>query len=125
MSTNNKPTTHQGDLAKLPRALAPLVERPQWAVWRWTQRANGTWQKPPFMAARAAAPRQHQGSSTWSDYATALAAVQAGNADGITYVLTEEDPFAADRSRSLPPPRHPLDRRLGAEFPRRRPPHLF
>ena len=25
-----KPTTHQRDLAKLPRALAPLIERPQW-----------------------------------------------------------------------------------------------
>ena len=30
-----------------------------------------------------------------ADYATALAAVQAGHADGITYVLTEDDPFAA------------------------------
>ena len=34
-------------------------------------------------------------SDTWTDYATALATVQAGNADGISYVLTEEDPFAA------------------------------
>ena len=33
--------------------------------------------------------------STWSDYATALATVQAGHADGITYVLTKDDPFAA------------------------------
>src|SRR5262245_6310242 len=32
-----KPTTHQTDLSKLPRALAPLMARPQWAVWRWTQ----------------------------------------------------------------------------------------
>ena len=62
MSTNTKPTTHQRDLAKLPRALAPLIERPQWAVWRWTQRDNGTWQKPPFMAAEPRAARQHQGS---------------------------------------------------------------
>lgn len=42
-----------------------------------------------------AAVRQHQGSSTWADYATALAAVQRGDADGISYVLTEADPFAA------------------------------
>ena len=77
------------DLAKLPRALAPLIERPQWAVWRWTQKPNGSWQKPPFMARE---PQRHASTkdpSTWSDYATALAAVQAGNADGITYVLTE------------------------------------
>ena len=29
------------------------------------------------------------------DYATALATVQAGDADGISYVLTENDPLAA------------------------------
>jgi len=33
-SNFEKPTTHQGDLAKLPRALTPLLERPQWVVWR-------------------------------------------------------------------------------------------
>ena len=90
-----KPVTHQGDLAKLPRALAPLSERPQWAVWRWTQKPNGRWQKPPYQARD---PRRHastKDSDTWSDYATALATVQAGKADGISYVLTEADPFAA------------------------------
>ena len=88
---NAKPTTHQGDLAKLPRALTPLIERPQWAVWRWTRQSNGRWQKPPFQAGD---PQRHASTkdpSTWSDYATALAAVQAGDADGISYVLTEND----------------------------------
>ena len=33
--------------------------------------------------------------STWADYATALAAVETGDADGISYILTEDDPFAA------------------------------
>ncbi len=47
---NRKPITHQRDLAKLPRALAPLIERPQWCVWRWTQKPDGSWQKPPFQA---------------------------------------------------------------------------
>ena len=90
-----KPTTHQRDLAKLPRALAPLIERPQWCVWRWTQKLDGKWQKPPYQARD---PQRHASStdpSTWSDYLTALAAVQAGHADGITYVLTADDPFAA------------------------------
>jgi primase-polymerase (primpol)-like protein len=32
--------------------------------------------------------------STWTDYATALAAVRAGHGDGITYVLTKQDNFA-------------------------------
>jgi hypothetical protein len=93
--TMAKPTTHQRDLAKLPRALAPLKERPQWAIWRWTQKPDGKWQKPPYQARD---PQRHASStdpSTWSDYSTALAAVQAGHADGITYVLTADDPFAA------------------------------
>ena len=116
-SNDNKPTTHQADLAKLPRGLAPLIERPQWAVWRWTQQDNGRWQKPPFMALH---PQRHASTKdpdTWSDYATALAAVQAGHADGITYVLTEDDPFAAidlDHCRTSTP----HDRCLGAEFSR-------
>jgi primase-polymerase (primpol)-like protein len=94
-NTEAKPSTHQADLAKLPRALAPLIERPQWAVWRWTQKPDGSWQKPPFMATQ---PERHASTtdpSTWSDYATALTTVQAKHADGITYILTKDDPFAA------------------------------
>jgi hypothetical protein len=90
-----KPTTHQRNLAKLPPALMPLIERKQWAVWRWTQKADGTWQKPPFMALQ---PERHASTSdpaTWADYATALATVQAGDADGLSYVLTKDDPFGA------------------------------
>ena len=34
-------------------------------------------------------------ANTWTDYATACAAVQAGHGDGISYILTEDDPFAA------------------------------
>jgi hypothetical protein len=92
---NNRPTTHQIDLAKLPRALAPLIERPQWAVWRWTQSENGRWQKPPFMAMQPERHASTKDASTWSDYAAALDVVQTGKADGVTYVLTEDDPFAA------------------------------
>ena len=110
MSCKTKPTTFQGDLAKLPRALAPLVERPQWVVWRWTQQGKGRWQKPPFMAT---APELHASTkdpSTWADYATALAAAQAGQADGISYVLTEADPFAAiDLDHCRHPDTHSID----------------
>jgi hypothetical protein len=90
-----RPITHQSNLGKLPRALTPLIERPQWAIWRWTQLPNGNWQKPPFMAMQ---PDRHVSTndpSTWSDYASALAAVQAGHGDGISYILTENNPFAA------------------------------
>ena len=97
MTTTNhtKPVTHQGDLAKLPVALAPLIERPQWCIWRWTQKSDGTWQKPPFMAIEPARHASTTNPSTWADYPTALAAVQAGHGDGISYVLTQDDPFAA------------------------------
>ena len=94
-SAVERPHTHQADLAKLPRALAPLIERPQWAVWRWTQLPNGKWQKPPYVATQ---PNRHASTKdpgTWADYATALAAVQAGDGDGISYILTEADPYAA------------------------------
>src|SRR5262245_62029651 len=90
-----KPTTHQCNLAKLPMALMPLIERPQWCVWRWTQKPDGSWQKPPFMALE---PDQHASTSnpgTWTDYYTALATVQADHADGLSYILTKDDPFGA------------------------------
>ena len=95
MSSNSKPITQQRDLAKLPRALAPLLERPQWAVWRWTQKPDGTWQKPPFMATQPDRHASTSDPSTWSSYETALAAVRSRQADGISYILTENDPFAA------------------------------
>jgi hypothetical protein len=90
-----KPTTHQTDLAKLPRALAPLIERPQWAIWRWTQKPDGTFQKPPFMALQPERHASTKDPNTWTTYSTALAAVQAGRGDGISYILTADDPFAA------------------------------
>ena len=89
------PTTCNGDLAKLPRALAPLIARRQWAIWRWTAKPKGGWQKPPFMATQ---PGRHVSTSdpnTWTEYGTALAAVHAGHGDGLSYILTADDPFAA------------------------------
>jgi hypothetical protein len=94
-SNGGRPTTQQGNLAKLPRALAPLIERPQWAVWRWKQKPDGSWQKPPYVATQPERHASTKDSATWSDFYTALAAVQAGHADGISYILTADDPFAA------------------------------
>jgi hypothetical protein len=82
--SNDKPTTHQRDLTKLPRALAPLIERPQWAVWKWTPQSNGRWQKPPYQSLDPQRHASTKDSSTWSDYAR-RAEVQA-EADGISYV---------------------------------------
>ena len=104
MSSNGRPITQQRDLAKLPRALAPLIERPQWAVWRWTQKPDGTWQKPPFQSKQPDRHVSTSDSSTWSTFETALATVQTCQADGISYILTEDDPLAAidlDHCRDL------------------------
>jgi hypothetical protein len=95
VSDTQKPITQQGDLAKLPRALAPLSARDQWCIWRWELTEKGRWQKPPFQARD---PQRHASTSdpsTWATYSTALAAVQAGHGDGISYVLTTDDPFGA------------------------------
>src|SRR5215831_13519355 len=92
-----KPTTYQRNLAKLPPALVPLMERPQWCVWRWTQKPDGKWQKPPFMATQ---PERHASTNdpdTWTDYPTALAAVQAGYADGLIPILTLNNPRLPNR----------------------------
>jgi hypothetical protein len=82
-------------LQNCPPALLPLIERPQWCVWNWIQKPDGSWQKPPFQTLQ---PERHASTNnpdTWTDYATALAAVQAGHADGISYILTKDDPFGA------------------------------
>jgi hypothetical protein len=95
VNDNVKPITYQRDLAKLPKVLLPLIKRPQWCTWRWVQRPDGTWQKPPYQALQ---PDRHASTNdpdTWTDYTTALATVQAGDADGISYILTKDDPFGA------------------------------
>lgn len=46
----------------------------------------------------ATQPGRHASTNdpnTWTDYRTALAAVQAGHGDGLSYILTENDPYAA------------------------------
>jgi hypothetical protein len=92
-STNDfRPTLYCGDLAKLPVALRPLCARSQWVIWRLTWR-NERWTKPPF---RCDDPHRFASSNdpgSWSSYENAVAA--AADSDGISYVLTPEDPFAA------------------------------
>jgi hypothetical protein len=66
-----------------------------WCIWRWTPKPDGSWQKPPYVAMQPNRHASTNDSTTWTEYGTALAAVQAGHADGLTYVLTADDPFAA------------------------------
>jgi hypothetical protein len=71
------------------------MARPQWAVWKYEQRAVGSWQKPPYQARNPRDKASTTNPETWASYTEALATAQAGLANGITYILTENDPFAA------------------------------
>ena len=88
-----KPTLYCGDLANPPAALRPLLERPQWAIWRLTWDGN-RWTKPPFQARDPQRLASSADPSIWVDYATAAAAA-AEHGDGVSYVLTPEDELAA------------------------------
>jgi hypothetical protein len=84
-----RPKTHNGNLADLPPPLRPLIERDQWAIWRWTVQ-GGKWQKPPFQVRD---PDKHVSTadpSTWATYNASALAVAAGigGCDGITFIQT-------------------------------------
>ena len=89
-----KPKTFSGDLAALPAALRPLTEHKRWIVWKWKQKANGKWTKPPHRADDPSALASSSDPSTWASYTAALAAVTAGVGDGIGYVLTRANGLA-------------------------------
>jgi hypothetical protein len=97
---NEKPRTYNGDLANLPTALAPLTEQPRWVIWPWEWRATktgaGKWTKPPRMPRDPSRNARSNDSTTWDTYETALAAVTAGNADGIGFMLLGSDIGAGD-----------------------------
>jgi hypothetical protein len=88
-----KPTLCSGDLANPPEALRPLLERPQWAIWRliWT---GNRWSKPPFMARDPERIASSADPSAWVDHPDAVAAA-AKHGDGVTFMLTPDDELAA------------------------------
>ena len=88
-----KPTLYSGDLTNPPAALRPLLERPQWAIWRLTWDGK-RWSKPPFMAHEPERIASSADPSVWVDYTTAVA-VAAKHGDGVTYMLSAEDTLAA------------------------------
>jgi hypothetical protein len=46
MTAIPKPRTF-GDPTKLPPALLPLTQQRRWVIWKWEQRDNGKFTKPP------------------------------------------------------------------------------
>jgi hypothetical protein len=87
-----RPSIYCGNLAKLPAALQPLCARDQWTIWRLTWR-HGRWTKPPFRCDDPHRFASSSDSSTWRSYENAVAAAAEG--DGVTYMMTPKDPFAA------------------------------
>ena len=117
---DDKPVTYQRNL-RVALALLPLLSgNSGWG-------GAGVWSRgksSDFLALEPQRPASLTDPSTWCDYAPPLAAWQAGHADGIAYVMTEADPFAAIE---LVHCRHPARARSnrGAEFPRRGAQHLY
>jgi hypothetical protein len=94
-----RPQTFNGDLANLPAALAPLCQQPRWVIWSWEWRktkTSGKWTKPPRQARDPSRYARSNDPSTWGSYADAVAAVAAGKADGIGYMLSTSDIAAGD-----------------------------
>lgn len=86
------------DTSAKPRALdvladsisAELTAVPQWVGWRYvwrppTERKPGKWDKPPVNV--RGGPGSSTDPATWSPFAEALAAYQAGDLDGVGIVL--------------------------------------
>ena len=100
----DKPRTfNTGDLAALPAALGPLTEHKVDRLEMDAEDAtvNGTSRR---IELTIRARRAQHDPSTWSNYAAAVAAVNAGEADGIGYVLAPLNALA-QRHRGARPRR--------------------
>jgi hypothetical protein len=91
-----KPSTFNGDITRLPAALAPLCELSNWVVWKWMANGSGKWTKPPFQSRCPSDNARNNAASTWSSLADAVEVAKNGAADGIGFVLTDTDIAAID-----------------------------
>ena len=97
-----KPQTYNGDLGKLPPALAHLRDEKVWVCWRWIQgKTKGT--KPPY---RADDPERYASTSdpsTWGTHEEAVAQVIAGKADGVGFTIKGRNIGGIDLDDCLDP----------------------
>jgi hypothetical protein len=75
---------------------AELRTRRQWVCWKWVWRTErkagaGKWTKQPIRPDGSAASVTDR--STWATFQDVLAAARAGQADGVGFVFTAEDPY--------------------------------
>jgi len=71
----------------LPPALAPYAERKVWAVWRQRTGKNGKPTKVPYQAHYPRKLADSSDPATWSEFAPALRAYEAGQSDGIVFSI--------------------------------------
>ena len=95
-----KPHTYIADIANLPKALQPITALKRWVIWRWELRTkkNGVeaWTKPPYQCSNPKLAAKSNDTGTWGTYPAAIAAVAAGLADGIGFMLKDSEVAAAD-----------------------------
>jgi hypothetical protein len=86
-----KPETFCGDLHNLPNALAALIGRPHWVLWRW-EKAGNKFTKVPYQPSGRKA--KNNDPKTWNSYDVVLKAV--AKFDGIGFCLFNSDIAAFD-----------------------------
>jgi hypothetical protein len=81
---------------KLPPALLPLTQQRRWVIWKWEQRGNGKWTKPPYQPCFYNELAATDNPTTWGTYAEAVLALTAGHCDGIGFMLKGSEIAAID-----------------------------
>ena len=89
---NSKPTALSVLADNIPDE---LKARPQWGGWRFYQKENGKWSKPPVDVQTGRFAMTND-PTTWASYSDALAAYEQGSfsLDGISYVFTADDSYS-------------------------------
>src|SRR5262249_28627887 len=88
IAMEQKPQTYNGDLGKLPPALAHLRDERIWLCWRWVLNEKKTkWTKPPRRADNPDFNASSSDPNSWGSYDQALEQVRTGNADGIGFAI--------------------------------------
>jgi Virulence-associated protein E len=99
------PTTHTGTLEPLPVALRPLAEQKRWCMWRWVQRKDGKWTKPPYQGNGPNHKAKNNTPSTWCHYRTALSTMKDRRRgfDGLGFMLLDGTTAALDLDKCRNP----------------------
>ena len=108
--TGERPRTYCGDYSDPPSALNSLIARDQWVVWKWQRSKNGEgWTKPPYRADSPSDLAANNNPQTWATHRAAVAAVLAGKANGIGFVLTGINIGALDLDKCRDPQTGKID----------------